>query len=246
MVDPVIVPNWPAPSNVKSLITTRQGGASAVPFDSMNLALHVGDDVECVMANRAHLAEIAGVPEGKVCWLNQVHGTRVVTASHLSKESEADACDSVTSGMVCAVMTADCLPVLLCNQAGTRVAAVHAGWRGLADGVIEAAVKRFSTGDSIIAFLGPAIGPEHFEVGHEVYEQFVARSACMANAFEPIERAQKYMADIYQLARIALAELGVNQVFGGDFCTYSDAARFYSYRRDGAKTGRMASIIWLD
>ncbi len=235
-----IVPDWPAPANVQVLQTTRQGGCSAAPFDSLNLGSHVGDIPLLVEKNRQSLAEL--LPSEPI-WLEQVHGTRVVQAEQTSCHPAADACVARTANAVCAVMTADCLPVLLCDQAGTVVAAAHAGWRGLAAGVIEATVDAMDVAPGqLMAWLGPAIGPSAFEVGMEVRDAFIQHSPVAATAFTP--RAEKYLADMYGLARQRLSALGVHQVFGGQFCTFSDPQRFFSYRRDG-RTGRMATMIWL-
>jgi YfiH family protein len=239
-----IFPDWPAPANVRAAVTTRAGGLSNAPYDSLNLANRVGDSPTAVHENRAHLCSALALPS-KPLWLKQVHGVAVVNAAALgSVEPEADGAFAAQSGTVCAVLTADCLPVLLCNQAGTKVAALHAGWRGLANGVIEAGVKAMGVpGHDLLAWLGPAIGPAKFEVGPEVRASFVLHDAQASQAFRA-EHAGKYLADIYLLARLRLQHLGVAAVYGGGFCTMTDSARFYSYRRNGA-TGRMASLIWL-
>ena len=241
----LIVPDWPAPSGVRSLLTTRRGGVSGGGFSSLNLGAHVGDDPLVVAANRACVE--AFLP-GRPLWLDQVHGTRVVDAGVFRRADSppaADAAFSRQAGVVCAVMTADCLPVLLCDTSGCVVAAVHAGWRGLLAGVLEETVCAMHvTEGSLMAYLGPAIGPAAFEVGDEVRAAFVAERAQAAAAFTA-QPSGKWLADIYLLARQRLETLGVTQVFGGDFCTVNDAERFFSYRRDG-RTGRMAALIWLD
>lgn len=237
-----IVPDWPAPANVRALQTTRQGGRSTAPFDSLNLGSHVGDDALTVVANRNLLNPF--VPTEPV-WLEQVHGTHVILAEHATCVPRADACVSRRANAVCTVMTADCLPVLLCDEAGSVVGAAHAGWRGLADGVIEATVDAMQVKpSSLMAWLGPAIGPHAFEVGDEVREIFTQHDPDAASAFQL--HGNKYLADIPALARLRLRALGVDakRIYGGDLCTYNDAERFYSYRRDG-KTGRMATMIWL-
>lgn len=221
--------------------TTRRGGVSVAPYDSLNLGDHVGDDARAVEQNRTHLMEALNLPVSPV-WLRQVHGARAVDAMHGS--CEADAAYTGQPGVVCAVLTADCLPLLLCNAAGTRVAAVHAGWRGLAAGVIETALAAMGPGADLLAWLGPAIGPGAFEVGNEVRDIFIAHDARAQNAFRPLPNG-RWLADIYQLARLRLAAHGVARIYGGHACTYSDKTRFYSYRRDGI-TGRMATLIWLD
>ena len=238
-----IIPDWPAPTNVHAVVTTRRGGVSRPPYDSFNLAAHVGDDPAAVRANRARLRATLALPAEPV-WLRQVHGIAVVDAAHTGTELEADGAFVVRPGAVCAVLTADCLPVLLCNRDGTKVAALHAGWRGLAAGIIEQGVQALQTAShSLLAWLGPAIGPQAFEVGPEVREAFVRHDAQATDAFHP-GHGDRYLADIYLLARQRLARLGVGAVYGGGFCTATDNARFYSYRRNGA-CGRMASLIWL-
>ncbi|MGC0154762.1 peptidoglycan editing factor PgeF [Chromobacterium vaccinii] len=238
-----IAADWPAPATVKTLLTTRSGGVSQPPYASLNLGAHVGDAPDHVAANRARLRdELPAEP----AWLNQVHGIAVVDAAAVGADApDADASFARAPGAVCAVMTADCLPLLLCDDAGGVVAAVHAGWRGLCDGVIEAAVAAIGAPPAtLMAWLGPAIGPDAFEVGAEVRQAFVERDAAAAAAFIDIDDG-KYLADIYALARLRLAGLGVDRVYGGDFCTVIDRDRFFSYRRDGV-TGRMASLIWLE
>lgn len=236
-----ILPAWPAPANIHALVTTREGGVSRPPYDSFNLGDHVGDDPVAVGQNRALLQ---GFLPSSPRWLKQVHGTTVAMADGLDAPIEADAAVSFMPDTVCAVLTADCLPVLFCNADGNRVAAAHAGWRGLAAGVLEASVAAMqSPPREIIAWLGPAIGPRAFEVGGEVREVFVRDLAETERAFVA-GQADKWLADIYELARLRLARAGVNRVFGGGDCTFTDAKRFYSFRRDGA-TGRMASLIWM-
>jgi len=239
-----IEPNWPAPARVRAVSTTRVGGESRGPYASLNLGDHVGDDPAAVTQNRRLLRERLALP-AEPHWLRQVHGCAVAGVQLDDPGCEADAAVAFGPGAVCAVLTADCLPLLLCDRAGTRVAAVHAGWRGLAEGVIEAAVVRLAAdpGD-LLVWLGPAIGPAAFEVGGEVRERFLATGgAAAAAAFRP-DGGGKWLADIYLLARLRLRSVGVDGVFGGGLCTWSDPVRFFSYRRDGA-TGRMASLIWL-
>lgn len=236
-----ITPDWPAPAGVRALTSLRAGGVSRGAYAGLNLALHVGDDPERVRENRDRLARAAGVPV-EPCWLEQVHGAGVIDAADWRPGVRADAAVARDPGRVCAVLTADCLPVLLCARDGGAVAAIHAGWRGLAAGVIEAAVR--ALGDSGIAWLGPAIGPQAFEVGEEVRAVFLAADADAAAAFRP-SPAGRWLADLYRLARRRLRAAGVTEVYGGGECTHRDAARFYSYRRDGV-TGRMASLIWRE
>lgn len=244
-----ILPDWPAPAGVRALATTRGGGASAPPWQGFNLGDHVGDDPHAVAANRALLRrELPAEP----VWLSQVHGTRCVDAATARPGEQADASFSRSRGVVCTVLTADCLPVLFCDDAGSVVAAAHAGWRGLASGVLEETVKAMNVDPGrILAWLGPAIGPDSFEVGPEVREAFVARHPMAGIAFRPAfpgtldETPRKWLADIYMLARIRLAAIGVERVHGGGACTFKDSRRFFSYRRDG-RTGRMASLIWFE
>lgn len=238
----LIVPDWPAPAGVRALVTTRAGGVSLPPWDSLNLGDHVGDDPAAVAENRRRLrAHLPAEP----LWLRQVHGVRCIDAARAAPGAEADAVRARVPGVVCAVLTADCLPVLICDEAGTAVAAAHAGWRGLAAGVIEATVAALGLpGERLMAWLGPAIGPERFEVGGEVRAAFVAQDAGAAAAFAA-QPDGKWLCDLYALARRRLAALGVHRVAGADFCTVNDAGRFFSYRRDGA-SGRMATLIWLE
>ncbi|HEY6095636.1 MAG TPA: peptidoglycan editing factor PgeF [Gallionellaceae bacterium] len=241
LLEHCIIPDWPAPPNVKSLQTTRQGGLSQPPYDSFNLGTHVGDNPLVVNRNRMLLAPL--MPSEPV-WMNQVHGVHVVDAGHAGCAPQGDASVSVHSGAVCVVMTADCLPVLLCDEQGTVVGAAHAGWRGLCDGVIEATVQAMNVPTAtLMAWLGPAIGPAAFEVGDEVRAAFVAHQPEAAGAFVAGVPG-KWLADIFMLARLRLQALGVTRIHGGGVCTYSDAERFYSYRRDGV-TGRMGTFIWL-
>lgn len=243
MSEHIILPDWPAPDTVKAVVSTRQGGSSVTPFDSFNLGLHVGDDAAVVMANREQLMHRLSLPAAPL-WLQQVHGTDVVNAAEAGSGEEADASYVSGPGAVCAVMTADCLPALFCNKQGTVVAAAHAGWRGLAAGVLEATLTAMGCDPAdILVWLGPAIGPAAFEVGNEVREAFVSQQQQAEDAFS--SQGDKWLADIYSLARLRLHSAGVSQCYGGEYCTYTDAARFYSYRRDG-QTGRMASLIWLD
>jgi hypothetical protein len=242
VVTDFIIPDWPVPANVRALVTTRHGGVSTGHYASLNLGDHVGDDPAAVAANRRLLR--AQLPAEPV-WLKQVHGTRCIAAATAAPNSEADAAFARSPGVVCAVLTADCLPILLCDDAGTVVAAAHAGWRGLAAGVIESTVAALDVpGARLLAWLGPAIGPQHFEVGGEVRETFLAHDPKAQQAFVALADG-KWLCDIYRLAAQRLAALGVCRITSADFCTVRDARHFYSYRRDGA-TGRMASLIWLD
>lgn len=234
-----IQPIWPAPHNVRALQSTRRGGLSSAPYNSLNLGDHVNDLPLNVAKNRQLLSQYL---PNEPLWLNQTHG--ITVASHGTDCSpQADAIMSVERGEVCVVMTADCLPVLLCNTKGTVVAAVHAGWRGLCDGVIEAALSAMNVpANTIMAWLGPAIGPQSFEVGAEVRAAFMAKDNDASFAFQT--KGEKYLANIYQLAKMRLNKLGIHQIYGGEYCTVSDEELFFSYRRDGV-TGRMGTFIWL-
>lgn len=242
-VNDCIVPDWPAPLNVQALFTTRLGGVSQGVYSSLNLGDHVSDDPAAVQQNRALLQDV--LPARPV-WLKQVHGTRLLWVDQPAVDSAADAALAKSDGVVCVVMVADCLPVLLCDEAGTVVGVVHAGWRGLVGGIIEQSVSAMRTQchGEILAWLGPAIGPKHFEVGAEVREAFLQHDAQSAQAFVAAENPDKWYANLFDLARQRLLQVGVRNVYGGDVCTYSDPTRFFSYRRDG-QTGRMAALIWL-
>ncbi len=246
MTDIVFIkPEWPAPANVKALQTTRIGGLSQPPYANLNLGTHVNDDPLTVAINRQLLSP--HLPSEPV-WINQVHGTHVIDAAQTHCLEDADAAFTTHPGVVCVTMTADCLPVLLCDEAGTVVAAIHAGWRGLCDGVIETAVNKMAIDNNkILAWLGPAIGPQAFEVGDDVRQQFLQKDVNAIHAFKPV--GNKWLCDIYTLAKQRLQNLGITQIYGGgvdeDFCTFTDEARFFSFRRDNV-TGRMASLIWLE
>lgn len=238
-----LTPDWPAPPSVHVVCTTRKGGVSLPPWDSMNPADHVGDDPAAVAANRAALAKALSLPS-EPCWLRQVHGLQVVEAVPGSGVTEADAAWTRQTGTVCVVQTADCLPLVLCDAGGTRVAVAHAGWRGLQAGVIEATARAAGLeGDAVLAWLGPAIGPAAFVVGDEVRQAFLDSDSGAGEAFTPAEGG-RWHADLYRLARRRLARCGITRVSGGGLCSFSDAERFFSYRRDGT-TGRMATLAWL-
>lgn len=241
----LIVPDWPAPDRVRAVSTTRRGGFSQAPWASLNLGSHVEDNPEHVAQNRKRLADRLGLESGSFGWLSQVHGTRLV-ALPVEGVPEADASMTDQAGQVCAILTADCLPVVFCDRSGTQVAAAHAGWRGLCHGVLEQVVSSFrGPAGEILAWLGPAIGPGQFEVGPEVRDAFIAEDRHAVKAFLPSARPGYFMADIYRLARQRLENAGVGGVYGGGLCTVSDSTSFYSYRRDG-RTGRMATLVWLD
>jgi len=240
-----LCPDWNAAPRVRALVTTRSGGASSAAYASFNLALHVGDDPAAVESNRQRLRQAPYHLPADPLWLQQVHGTRALAAEDYRQGAEADACVSHTPGLVCAVLTADCLPLLLCAADASVVAAVHAGWRGLAAGAIESAIVAMAIDPTkLLAWLGPAIGPTAFAVGADVHNAFLRRDAAAAQAFAPLG-PDKWLCDLYLLARQQLAGLGVMRVSGGECCTFNDPERFYSYRR-AAVTGRMASCIWLE
>jgi hypothetical protein len=240
----IIVPHWPAPARVRAACTTRIGGVSRGPYAGLNLGLGSGDDAADVAENRRRLAAMLELPS-EPCWLRQIHGTRVARLPDEAPLPEADAGVTTERGVVCAVQAADCLPVLFCDEAATAVAAAHAGWRGLAAGVLEATVAAMSvTPQRLMAWLGPAIGPGAFEVGAEVRAAFVERDTQAATAFTPAPEAGKYFADLFLLARQRLVGAGIVRIYGGGLCTHTDARRFFSHRRDRV-TGRQAALIWL-
>jgi polyphenol oxidase len=237
---PGFAPDWPAPPNVRAWVTER---GSAARYGTLNLALHVGDDARAVAANRARLRAVLELPS-EPRWLSQVHGIRVLDLDR-ERASEADGAVTREAGVVCAVLTADCLPVLLCDREGRQVGVAHAGWRGLLNGVLPTAVAALGADPAnLLAWLGPAIGQAQYEVGAEVRDAFVARSPSASRRFIENSRG-RWQADLYGLARDALAATGVRSVHGGGFCTYTEAERFFSHRRE-APCGRMGTLIWLD
>ncbi|MBS7417494.1 peptidoglycan editing factor PgeF [Pseudomonas syringae] len=236
-----LIPDWPAPAQIKSCVTTRSGGVSLAPFDSFNLGDHVDDSPQAVATNRQRLTSSL---KAQPAWLKQVHGVDVVPADP-SRVVEADASWTSTPGVACTIMTADCLPALFCRRDGTRVAAAHAGWRGLAAGGLEATANSLqSAPEDIMVWLGPSIGQPSFEVGPEVREAFTASHPQTAAAFVASSNPDRFMADIYALARLRLAAQGISAVYGGGLDTFTDS-RFFSYRR-AARTGRFASLIWIE
>lgn len=239
-----ITPDWPAPKHISAYTTLRKEGFSLPPFDHFNLANHVGDTSLHVEQNRSLLKKQIGLPSEPI-WLEQIHSTHVIDADFENAGCEADASFTQKKDRVCVVLTADCLPILICNQEGTMVAAIHAGWRGLVNGIIEATLTTLNLPASqILCWLGPAIGPEKFEVGDEVREQFLSVCSTDSTAFIPSSN-KRWLANLYALARFRLQRMEVTHIYGGQFCTFSDPTRFYSYRRDGNKTGRMATLIWI-
>jgi YfiH family protein len=238
-----IQPDWPLPPHVHAATTLRSGGVSIGGYASLNPASHVNDEPKHVLVNRQIIREMLNLPSDPV-WLQQVHGVQVVKADQVVNVTEADASFTDQAAIVCAVMTADCLPVLFCGDNGNVIAAAHAGWRGLQAGIIRQTLSAMAC-KQVSVWLGPAIGPDHFEVGDEVLNAFVTQMPAAEQAFKA-HAPGKWLANIYQLARLQLTEMGIDRVFGGEYCTVADPQRFYSYRRDGAATGRMASLIWRD
>jgi len=241
-----IYPNWQAPKNIKALTTVRSGGVSLPPFDSFNLGDHVCDDPKAVQQNRSLLVDKFDLPH-QPFFLIQTHSTKVIELPFTGSNVEADAVYTQQANQVCLVMTADCLPVLFFNKEGSEVAAAHAGWRGLCDGILEETVAKFKCPTSdIIAWLGPAIGPTAFQVGEEIIEQFCAFDSNAKLAFTPdLTTSGKFLGNLYQLATQRLNKLGITEISGGGHCTYTEQDKFFSYRRD-KKTGRMASLIWIE
>jgi polyphenol oxidase len=250
-----LVPDWPAPANVHAATTLRTGGVSQGKYASLNPANHVDDDADRVWQNRQIIREMLDLPSEPI-WLDQIHSNRVVKATQSASLQQADASYTGESGVVCVVLTADCLPLLVCSTDGAQVAAIHAGWRGLLAGVISNTVvamqipsnlplcKRGKLGGDLLVWFGPAIGAGCFEVGAEVRDAFLEKSAEFKIAFKKHSN-DRWLADIYQMARTELASLGITKVYGGSNCTVTEHERFYSYRRD-TQTGRMATLIWRE
>ena len=248
----LLTPQWPAPANIQAAFTLRGGGVSAPPFGALNVAAHVGDDLEAVKENRRRIRAGLRLP-AEPAWMEQVHGVQVLdldvdqtpAAAANPGIPTADAAVTRRAGRVCVVQVADCLPVLFAARDGSAVAAAHAGWRGLAAGVLEATVARLSVDPArLLAWVGPGIGVAHFEVGEDVRNAFLARDGAAASAFRGNARG-RWQCDLVALARARLVALGITALFGGEWCTYADAAHFFSYRRDG-RCGRMAALIWRE
>ncbi len=244
-----LVPDWPAPVNIHAATTLRTGGVSKEPYLSLNPATHVNDLTERVLQNQKIISDMLSLPADPI-WLDQIHSNRIVKAGKTATPQQADASYSSESGVVCVVMTADCLPLLICSKDGKKIAAIHAGWRGLLSGVISnsiselAGVPPIAKPTDLLVWLGPAIGPNCFEIGIEVREAFIEKSKDYEKAFK-VKNNGKYLADIYQLAKIELNTLGIINIYGGTYCTMTEKDRFFSYRRDN-QTGRMATLIWKD
>lgn len=243
----IIEPDWPAPARVRAASTTRTGGVSRGAYASLNLGAHVGDEPTAVAENRARLRRQLRLP-AEPQWLNQVHGAGLAWADGSTSQREADAMLADEAGQVCAVLTADCLPILLCDPVGLQVAAVHAGWRGLAADIVGAVVRSLgehgAQADALFAWLGPAIGPDAYEVGTDVHAAFSSADPGHSAAFRP-SRPGHWWLDLYAAARLRLMAAGVTQIFGGEHCTLSSPQQFFSHRRDG-HCGRQATLIWLD
>jgi YfiH family protein len=244
IMDNLVYLDWPAPANVKACYTLRQNGHSDKPYDSFNLALHVDDEPEKVKLNRQLL--VHEIQQENIYWLEQIHGTDVVNLDGETK-TQADASVTRHKNKVCCVMTADCLPVFFCDQQGQQVAVAHAGWRGLCQGVLQNTVASFNNLDSVLAYLGPAISQNAFEVGEDVLQSFISRYPHLniTECFIRGNKADKWMADLYGLARLILNDCGVTAIFGGGECTFTQEEKYFSYRRD-KQTGRMANLIWLE
>lgn len=233
--------NWPAPKNITAFTTTRLNGHSLGPYASLNLAHHVSDNPIAVEKNRSLLLSQYGVPSAPR-WLTQTHSTTVVCADDVFSPIEADASYTQTPRLVCAILTADCLPILLCNKHGTQVAAVHAGWRGLAHGILKKTVSTFKNPNDVMSWLGPAISRKQYEIGEETFKQLA--TSTNKHCFEATQK-NKYFCDLYAIARHQLKELGIHDIYGGEHCTFQENDLFFSYRKN-ATTGRIASLIWLD
>ncbi|TPH22325.1 peptidoglycan editing factor PgeF [Haemophilus haemolyticus] len=242
----IIQPNWPVADNIHAFTTTREGGVSTAPFNDFNLGDHVGDDESAVKINRALLVEKFSLPQEPL-FLTQTHSTRVIQLPYLDDNLEADAVYTNEPNQVCTIMTADCLPVLFTTKRGNEVAATHAGWRGLCDGILEETIKYFQAKpEEIMAWFGPAIGPTAFQVGNDVVEQFIAIDQKAKLAFKPDRREkEKFLGNLYQIATQRLNNLGITKIYGGEHCTFNEKEYFFSYRRDH-QTGRMASVIWFE
>ena len=240
----LIIPDWPAPHWVKAYTTTRIGGFSHAPYSSLNLATHVGDDLNDVSKNRKLLQKNLHLNK-PIVWLNQIHGNTIISADHPMDSLTADAIYSRTEQSVCAVQTADCLPLLICSSSSYCVAAIHAGWKGLSADIIETTIETLGLPpEDILVWLGPAIGPQAFIIGEEVFQTFINNDPTAISAFQPLGNKQ-WQASLYKLAQQRLQKLGITTIYGGNYCTFSDKRRFFSYRRDQI-TGRMLSLIWIN
>lgn len=241
-VNPFIIPQWPAPKHIKAYSTTRNGGMSVGRYASFNLGLHVGDKDAMVLYNRTHLQQLCHIPS-EPKWLQQVHSDIAIDAAQITANTAADASYTSKFNTVCVIMTADCLPILITNQKGSEIAAIHAGWRGLAAGIVENTLKQLnSPPQDLMAWIGPGIGPQHYEVGSDVYQHFASSPRDVSPAFLPHE--DKWLANMPKLAEQRLLAAGVQQIYHSNECTYSQPSKYFSYRREGI-TGRMATLIWI-
>jgi len=245
MIMKIIKADWPAAKHINAITTTRLGGFSEGRYKGLNLAVRCGDELNIVNKNRRLISDEFSW-KSPPTWLNQKHSANIVRAENYNDSEIYDASFTEQTNRICVVLTADCLPILICDQKGTTIAAIHAGWRGLAAGIIENSITNLSLApENILVWLGPAISKKTFEIGAEVRDVFVKKDHDLASAFSPSTNSEKWMADIYLIAKITLNGLGITEIFGGNYCTYSDEESFYSYRRDG-ETGRMGSFIWMD
>lgn len=240
----LIIPDWPAPSWIKAYTTTRVGGFSHAPYNSFNIATHVGDNLDDVSKNRQLLQKNLHLKK-PIIWLEQIHGNTAISADHPIGNLAADAIYSREEQTVCAVQTADCLPILVCSSNSYCVAAIHAGWKGLSNGIIETTIKALALSpNDILVWLGPAIGPQAFIVGEQVFQSFIDNDPAAKVAFQSLGNKQ-WLANLYQLAQQRLHKLGITSIYGSNYCTFSDSTRFFSFRRDRL-TGRMLSLIWIN
>lgn len=243
----IIKPNWPAPINIRAFTTTRIGGVSHPPYDHLNLAMHVGDQIEHVLENRKLLRQRFHLPSEPI-WLNQIHSTDVFFANQsnsFNPDPNADACIATAPNQICAVMTADCLPILICSQTGNSVAAIHAGWKGLLSGIIENTITQMpDIPSNLMAWLGPGIRQKNFQIGSEVRDLFIAKDPVYQDAFL-FQYEDKWLADLYLIAKKQLQKLGITHIYDCDLCTFDDKEQFFSYRRDKT-TGRIATLIWME
>lgn len=238
-----LTPDWPAPKNIRAYTSTRQNGFSKAPFDSFNLGTYVNDNLDCVNKNVVALVNDLQLPELPL-WLHQVHGNRAVRIEEQTTAPDADTSFTQQKNKVCAVLTADCLPVLVCNREGTEVAAIHAGWKGLLVNAVDAAIKAmYSSPDDLIAWMGPGLGPNNFEMGDDVYADFLNAHPNYAQGFT--RHSDRWLFNCYTIGKMQLQRAGVNSIYGGGLCTFDDKDHFYSYRRDKGTTGRMASLIYI-
>ncbi|MGB1800376.1 MAG: peptidoglycan editing factor PgeF [Gammaproteobacteria bacterium] len=235
--------DWPTPKHIRAGTTLRTGGHSQQPYDELNLALHVNDNPEDVKKNRSTLIENLHLQSEPV-WLNQIHSSKIICINNAPENLEADASYTTEKNKVCSVMTADCVPVLFCNQEGTKVAAVHAGWRGICGGIVENSIKTLASAESLLAWIGPCISANHYEVGKEVYESCTNHSTLLEKAFEQRDE-NHWSCDLVKIINILLKNCGVGSIYECNLCTYEKPDLFFSYRRDG-DTGRTASMIWME